>query len=74
MLDMPAPAADVLFTRAEAALWFGVSESTIWQWSQRYELTPISRTPPYRYRFGDLVKADRLARRRGMGRPRKSNA
>lgn len=67
------PAARVLFTRAEAAKWFKVSESTIWQWGQRYGLMPVSRVTPFRYRFGELVKCDRLARAAGMGRPRKAN-
>ena len=68
------PADDVLFTRAEAADWFGVSDRTIWQWGKRYGLEPVSRVTPHRYRFGDLVKADRKARAGGMGRPRKVNS
>lgn len=64
---------DVLFTRAEAAAWFKVSPSTIWWWGRRHGLAPVSRVTPYRYRFGDLVRADREARAAGMGRPRKGN-
>lgn len=71
---MGTPADDVLFTRAEAAAWFSVSSRTIWQWGKRYGLEPVNRVPPYRFRFGDLVKADRAARAGGMGRPRKVNS
>lgn len=63
---------DLLFTRKEAAIFFKVSERTVWQWQRRYGLVPISRVVPYRYRFADLVAADKAARATGLGRPRDS--
>lgn len=65
---------DVLLTRAEAAAWFNVSSRTIWQWGRRYGLQPVSRVTPHRFRFADLVEADRQARAAGLGRPRKRSA
>lgn len=63
---------DVLFTRAEAAEWFGVHIDAIRRWHRYYGLAPVIRRYPYRYRFADLVAADRRARGSGTGRPRKT--
>lgn len=64
----------VKFTVAEAASWFGVTESTIYSWRRRNKIEPVGQ---YRghdlYRFVDLARADREVRESPHGgRPRKS--
>jgi len=71
------PADDVPFTSREAAEHFRVARSTIRQWVRRYRIEPAGSVlagngqPAPTYRFGDLVRAERLTRtsKRG-GRPR----
>lgn len=59
---------DVPFSVREAAEFFNVGRSTIWTWVRRYGLEPVGqrryeRGKPKLYRFGDLARAERLARR-----------
>lgn len=71
-------ACDVPFTVREAARFFRVEVSTVWSWVHRYRLEAVGqreheRGKPKLYRFGDLARAERLARTRPGGRPRNLN-
>ncbi len=69
---------DVPLTVRQAADFFHVERSTVWTWVHRYKLEPVGRRygepgRPKLYRFGDLARAERLARSYRPGRRRSLN-
>lgn len=71
---MSSPTDEVPFTVKEAAAFFHVAVSTVWNWISRAKIEPIGfrkgQGQPLVYRFGDLSRAEQRFRKSGMGRPR----